>query len=70
MDISMAFGLEMHPPVGLSFNLAILGELVPTLQPPQWLTVFVRPNIQSRVNNSCIVFIQSPLSLVMKGLLD
>ncbi len=26
----------------------------------------VRPELQSRVNNGCIVFIQSPLSLMMK----
>ncbi len=27
----------------------------------------VRPELQSRVNNSCIVFVQSLLGLVMKG---
>lgn len=27
----------------------------------------VRPDLQARVNNGCIVFIQSPLSLVMNG---
>ncbi len=25
------------------------------------------PNVQARVNNGCIVFVQSPLGLVMKG---
>ncbi len=36
----------------------------------KYLLVSVRPDFQSRVNNSCIVFVQSLLSLVMKGSLD
>ncbi len=40
---------------------------VPVREPRESFELIVRPELQSRVNNSCIMFVQSPLSLVVIG---
>ena len=60
--------MDAMPILALKMVVAAVSDMKALVkEPKESFELNVRPELQSRVNNSCIAFIQSLLGLMMKG---